>query len=162
MPGWSVPFELQSVETWRRAFEVNLTAIFELCQGLTPILRSSRDSSIINIGSIYGFLAPDWNLYKETQMGNPAAYGVSKAGLIQFTRWLSTTLGPEIRVNSISPGGIIRNQPVEFVNRYEARTPIGRMATEDDFRGAIAYLASDLSRYVTGQNLIVDGGWGVW
>lgn len=162
LPGWSVPFELQSVETWRRAFEVNLTAIFELCQGLTPILRSSRDASIINIGSIYGFLAPDWNLYKETQMGNPAAYGASKAGLIQFTRWLSTTLGPEIRVNSISPGGIIRNQPVEFVNRYEARTPIGRMATEDDFRGAIAYLASDLSRYVTGQNLIVDGGWGVW
>ena len=95
-------------------------------------------------------------------MSNPAAYGASKAGLLQFTRWLSTTLAPEIRVNSISPGGIFRNQPTEFVNRYEARTPIGRMAKEDDFRGAMAYLASDLSGYVTGQNLVVDGGWGIW
>jgi NAD(P)-dependent dehydrogenase (short-subunit alcohol dehydrogenase family) len=162
MSGWSVPFEEQTPETWRRALEVNLTAIFELCQGLTPILRSSRDASIINIGSIYGSLAPDWNLYEGTHMSNPAAYGASKAGLLQFTRWLSTTLAPEIRVNSISPGGIFRNQPTEFVNRYEARTPIGRMAKEDDFRGAMAYLASDLSGYVTGQNLVVDGGWGIW
>ena len=74
----------------------------------------------------------------------------------------STTVSPKVRVNAISPGGIFRNQPDKFVTRYEAKTPIGRMATEDDFRGVIAYLASDLSQYVTGQSLAVDGGWGVW
>jgi NAD(P)-dependent dehydrogenase (short-subunit alcohol dehydrogenase family) len=80
----------------------------------------------------------------------------------QLTRWLATTLSPDIRVNAISPGGIFRNQPKKFVERYEIKTPLGRMATEDDFRGAIAYLASDLSSYVTGQIIRIDGGWGVW
>lgn len=107
-------------------------------------------------------LAPDWSLYAGTTMGNPAAYGASKGGLIQFTRWLATTLAPAVRVNCISPGGIWRNQPDDFVARYATRTPLQRMGTEDDLRGAIAYLASDLSKYVTGQNLSVDGGWGVW
>ena len=162
LPGWSVPFEEQSIEIWRRAIEVNLTAIFDVCKGLSPLLKSTGSASIINIASIYGFLAPDWSLYEDTQMGNPAAYSASKAGLIQLTRWLSTTVGPEIRVNSISPGGINRGQSSEFISRYSARTPMGRMAVEDDFRGAIAYLASDLSKYVTGHNLIVDGGWGTW
>lgn len=95
-------------------------------------------------------------------MSNPAAYSASKGGLIQFTRWLATTIAPDIRVNAISPGGIFRNQPEVFVKRYEAKTPLGRMATEDDFRGVVAFLASDMSRYVTGQNLVMDGGWGVW
>ena len=158
LPGWSVQFEEQSIETWRRAIEVNLTAVFDLCKGLTPILRNSGNSSIVNIASIYGFLGPDWDLYKGTQMSNPAAYAASKAGLIQFTRWLSTTVSPEIRVNSISPGGVFRSQPEVFVKRYIEKTPMRRMAEEDDFRGAIAYLASDMSRYVTGHNLVVDGG----
>jgi len=95
-------------------------------------------------------------------MANPAAYGASKGGLIQFTRWLSTTLAPQVRANVISPGGVARGQPESFVERYSARTPLRRMATEEDFRGAVAYLASDLSAYVTGQVLAVDGGWGVW
>ena len=95
-------------------------------------------------------------------MANPAAYGASKGGLIQLTRWLSTTLAPSIRVNAISPGGVFRNQPDLFVKRYETRTPLARMATENDFRGIIAYLASDMSSYVTGQVISVDGGWGVW
>ena len=95
-------------------------------------------------------------------MANPAGYGASKGGLIQFTRWLATTLGPEVRVNAISPGGIARGQASSFVERYVARTPLGRMAKEEDFRGAIAYLSSDLSAYVTGQVLAVDGGWGAW
>lgn len=158
LPGWSVPFEEQSLETWRRAIEVNLTGVFDLCKGLTPTLRKSGNSSIVNIASIYGFLGPDWDLYKGTSMSNPAAYAASKAGLIQFTRWLSTTLSPEIRVNSISPGGVFRSQPDVFVERYIQKTPLGRMAEEDDFRGAIAYLASDMSRYVTGHNLVIDGG----
>ena len=162
LEGWATPFEQQSLDTWRRALEVNLTTPFSLVQGLVPLLNRSPGASIINIGSIYGFLGPDWGLYEGTSISNPAAYASSKGGLIQLTRWLSTTLGPKIRVNSISPGGIARGQAVKFVDRYVARTPLGRMATEDDFRGAIAYLASDLSRYVTGQNLCVDGGWSVW
>ena len=162
LQGWSVPFEAQTVETWRRALEVNLTAVFDLCQSLTPLLKAAEGANIINIASIYGLYGPDWRLYEGTRMSNPAAYGASKGGLIQFTRWLATTIAPNVRVNAISPGGVFRNQPEIFVNRYEAKTPLGRMATEDDFRGVVAYLASDLSKYVTGQNLTVDGGWGVW
>lgn len=162
LKGWGVPFEEQTVDTWRRALEVNLTAVFHLCQGLMPSLRSVEGASIINIASIYGMYGPDWSLYESTEMGNPAAYGASKGGLIQFTRWLATTVAPHVRVNTLSPGGIFRNQPAEFVRRYQAKTPLNRMATEDDFRGAVAYLASDLSQYVTGQNISVDGGWGCW
>lgn len=162
LQGWAVPFEEQTIDTWRRALEVNLTAVFHLCQGLAPMLMVARGASIINIASIYGMYGPDWSLYEGTSMSNPAAYGASKGGIIQLSRWLATSVKPNVRVNTISPGGIFRNQPEAFVNRYKARTPIGRMATEDDFRGAVAYLASDLSNYVTGQNLAVDGGWGIW
>lgn len=162
LTGWSVPFEEQSVETWRRALEVNLTSIFHLCQGLFPLLKVAKGASIVNIASIYGSCGPNWSLYENTNMGNPAAYGASKGGLIQLTRWLATTLAPEVRINSISPGGIFRDQPDQFIQRYVEKTPMLRMATEDDFRGAISYLTSDLSAYVTGQNLMVDGGWGTW
>jgi NAD(P)-dependent dehydrogenase (short-subunit alcohol dehydrogenase family) len=162
LPGWGVPFEQQTTETWRRALEVNLTAIFDLCKGLTPLLKLETGGNIINIASIYGLFGPDWGLYEGTSMSNPAAYGASKGGLIQLTRWLATTIAPDIRVNCISPGGIFRNQPEPFVQRYEAKTPLGRMATEDDFRGVVAYLATDMAKYVTGQNLVVDGGWGIW
>jgi NAD(P)-dependent dehydrogenase (short-subunit alcohol dehydrogenase family) len=162
LQGWLADFELQTIETWRRALEVNLTAVFDLSKGFGPILKQSKGGSIINIASIYGSYAPDYSLYEGTEMGNPAAYAASKGGLIQLTRWLSTTLAPQVRANTLSPGGVLRNQPRVFVERYKARTPLLRMATEDDFRGAIAYLASDLSRYFTGQNLAVDGGWGVW
>ena len=162
LQGWAVPFEEQTVETWCRALEVNLTAIFQLCQGLTPLLKAAEGASIINIASIYGIYGPDWSLYEGTSMSNPAAYGASKGGLIQFTRWLATTIAPSVRVNAISPGGVFRNQPEAFVQQYKAKTPLGRMATEEDFRGVVAYLASDMSKYVTGQNVAVDGGWGVW
>jgi NAD(P)-dependent dehydrogenase (short-subunit alcohol dehydrogenase family) len=162
LQGWAVPFEAQTLETWRRALEVNLTAAFHLCQGLAPLLRSAPGGNIINIASIYGHHGPDWSLYEGTTMGNPAAYGASKGGLIQLTRWLATTLAPQVRVNGISPGGIYRNQPEVFVQRYNQRTPLGRMATEDDFRGVVGFLASDLSGYMTGQILQVDGGWSAW
>jgi len=162
LTGWNTTFEKQSVESWRRAFEVNLTAVFELCQGFVPIMRDSIGASIVNISSIYGLLGPDWRLYAQTNMGNPAAYGASKGALIQFTRWLSTTLAPSVRVNAICPGGIFRNQPQSFLTQYEHRTPMARMAKEEDFKGAIGFLASDLSSYVTGQSLNVDGGWSAW
>jgi NAD(P)-dependent dehydrogenase (short-subunit alcohol dehydrogenase family) len=162
LKGWVTNFENQSVEVWRRAIEVNLTAAFHLSKGLAPQLKKSGNGSIINVSSIYGNSGPDYSLYAGTQMGNPAAYAASKGGLIQLTRWLATTLAPKVRANVLSPGGVFRNQPEKFVKKYEKRTPLGRMATEEDFKGVIAYLASDLSSYVTGQNILVDGGWTAW
>jgi NAD(P)-dependent dehydrogenase (short-subunit alcohol dehydrogenase family) len=162
LSGWAEPFEKQTLDTWRRALEVNLTSVFHLSQLFVPALRKSVGGNIVNIASIYGQWGPDWSLYEGTAMANPAAYGVSKGGLIQLNRWLSTTLAPDVRVNAISPGGVARGQPEAFMERYEARTPLGRMACEDDFRGAIAYLASDLSAYVTGHVLNIDGGWAAW
>lgn len=162
LEGWVTPFAEQNIETWRRALEVNLTAPFHLVQLFAPLLTNSGKGSIINISSIYGFLGPDMGLYDGTSMGNPAAYAASKGGLIQLTRWLATTLAPFVRVNTISPGGIGRGQPESFVNRYIDRTPLNRMGTEEDFLGVIAFLSSDLSSWVTGQNIIVDGGWSTW
>ena len=159
--GWAEPFEKQSLVAWRRAMEVNLTAAFHLSQLFAPSLKVNRGSSIINIGSIYGSIAPDWSLYEGTDMANPAAYGVSKAGLVQLTKWLASALGPFVRVNSISLGGIERGQPQEFIDRYIKKTPLGRMACEGDIIGAIAFLSSDMSSYVTGHDLPADGGWSI-
>ena len=117
---------------------------------------------VINVISIYGMVGPNMGLYAGTSMGNPAAYAASKGGLLQFTRWLASVLAPHVRVNSITPGGVSRNQAPAFVERYQLLTPLGRLATEEDFKGAVAFLASDLSAYVTGHNLVVDGGWTVW
>ena len=162
LTGWAVPFSEQSAKTWRMALKVNLTAVFVLIQRCVEPMKKSGKGSIVNVGSIYGMVGPDFNLYKGTNMGNPAAYAVSKGGLLQFTKWLSTALAPEIRVNTITPGGIWRNQPESFLNKYIEKTPLQRMATEEDMKGALAYLASDLSAYVTGQNLVVDGGFTTW
>jgi NAD(P)-dependent dehydrogenase (short-subunit alcohol dehydrogenase family) len=159
LPGWNTKFEDQSVDTWRRAFEVNVTFVFDLIQTVMPLLRNTQKVSIINIASIYGLFSPDWSIYEGTDISNPAAYASSKGALIQLTRWLSSTLAPSIRVNAISPGGIYRSQPKIFVENYRKKTLLGRMANESDFKGVIAFLASDLSEYITGQNLIVDGGW---
>ncbi len=162
LSGWVTDFEEQSTDTWRQAFEVNLTAPFTLCREATPFLKKSGKGSIINIASIYGVLGPNMSLYDNTKMGNPAAYAASKGGLVQLTRWLATVVSPEIRVNCMSIGGVWRNQPEAFVKRYEARTPMQRMATEQDMVGTMLYLASDMSLYVTGQNILVDGGWSAW
>lgn len=162
LTGWSVPFDQQSIETWRRALEVNLTAPFHLTQLFVSLMKSKDRGSIINISSIYGILGPDMALYEGTGMGNPAAYAASKGGLIQLTRWLATTLAPNVRVNAISPGGIERGQHEDFSSRYVARTPLERMGREEDFLGVVAFLASELSSWVTGQNIVVDGGWSSW
>lgn len=162
LEGWTTTFAHQSLSTWRRALEVNLTSAFALSQACISLLNQSKSASIINIGSIYGFLGPDLSLYEGTAMNNPAAYAASKGGLLQLTRWMATVLGPDIRVNAISPGGVARGQPQAFVDRYVSRTPLKRMGREEDFKGAIVYLASDMSAWVTGQNLVVDGGWSVW
>lgn len=111
---------------------------------------------------MYGHVGPDMRLYAGTTMANPVGYGASKGGLLQLTRYLSTLLAPHVRVNAISPGGIWRGQPDAFHEQYRQRTPMGRMATEEDMKGAVAYLASDLSAFVTGHDLVVDGGWTAW
>jgi NAD(P)-dependent dehydrogenase (short-subunit alcohol dehydrogenase family) len=162
LEGWAVPFEQQSDATWRRAIEVNLTAPFILIQAAAGDLSASGHGSVINISSIYGLAGPDWRLYEGTSLGNPAAYAASKGGLIQATRWLATTLAPRVRVNAIAPGGVFRDTAEPFLSRYVSRTPLARMAREEDFKGAVAYLASDLSAYMTGQCMTVDGGWTVW
>lgn len=162
LTGWCVPFERQSSRTWREALEVNMTAPFFLAQAAYPWLKEKGLGSIINIGSIYAVLGPIMRLYDGTEMGNPAAYAASKGALVQETRWLATALAPDVRVNSICPGGIWRNQPETFVKRYADMTPMERMGTEEDMIGAVAFLASDLSLYVTGQNIMVDGGWSAW
>jgi NAD(P)-dependent dehydrogenase (short-subunit alcohol dehydrogenase family) len=162
MVGWIAPFVNQSSELWRLTLEINLTSPFILTQVFSEALAASGNGTIINVASIYGMVGPDMRMYEDTQLGNAAAYGASKGGLLQLTRWLATVLAPKIRVNSITPGGVWRNQPEIFVERYAERTPLKRMGIEEDFKGAIAYLASDLSAYVTGQNLIVDGGWTTW
>ena len=116
----------------------------------------------MNVSSIYGILGPDLSLYADTPMGNPAAYAASKGGLIALTRWLATVCAPTIRVNCVSAGGIERNQDPAFRSRYENRVPLGRMGSEEDVAGAVLFLSSQLARYITGQNLVVDGGFSAW
>ncbi|HXI13964.1 MAG TPA: SDR family oxidoreductase [Thermoanaerobaculia bacterium] len=162
LKGWTTLFEEQREDVWRMALDVNLTAVFVMTQACTPWLRRSPGASVINVSSIYGVVGPDWRLYEGTTLGNPAAYAASKGGMVQLTRWLATTLAPAIRVNAISPGGVFRGTAEPFLSRYVERTPMARMANEEDFKGAVAYLSSDLSAYVTGHNLLVDGGWTAW
>ena len=162
VPGWGVPFDQQTVVAWDSALRVNLTAAFVLAQEAREALSASGHGSIILFSSIYGIVGPDIGLYAGTAMANPAGYGASKGGVLQLARYLATVLAPRVRVNAISPGGVWRNQPEIFRERYEARTPLHRMASEEDLKGAIAFLASDLSAYVTGHNLVVDGGWTAW
>jgi len=160
--GWACPLETQTVKAWDAAMRVNLTSAFVMVQEAKQALAASGHGSVIFFASTYGLVGPDFRLYADTDMANPAGYGASKGGLLQLMRHLSTTLAPRVRVNAISPGGVWRSQPEAFHQRYVSRTPLGRMAREDDLKGAVAYLASDLSAYVTGHNLVVDGGWTVW
>jgi len=159
MEGWNTNFEKQSYDAWNKAIETNLTSIFFFIQGLYKIMKTSKSASIINISSIYGVNAPDWNLYQDTDINNPAAYSVSKAGIIYMTKWLASTLAPHIRVNAISPGGILRQQEKLFIKKYKEKTLLNRMATEDDISEPVLFLASNMSSYITGQNIIIDGGW---
>ncbi len=163
LEGWAVPLGHQAAQTWRDCLEINLTVPFYLTQHVLEPLRQSDHSAVLMIGSIYGVVGPDQRLYDETPMGaNPAGYGASKGGLVQLTRYLSTTMAPQVRVNCLSPGGLFRNQPEKFVQRYVARTPLARMATEADVVGPAAFLLSREAAYITGHNLMVDGGWTAW
>ncbi|MCG7323087.1 MULTISPECIES: SDR family oxidoreductase [Arsenicicoccus] len=162
VPGYAVPFEEQTDDAFELALRLNLTAPFSLARRLAPMMCASGHGSIINVSSIYGLVGPNMGLYAGTRMGNPAAYAVSKGGVAQLTRYLATVLAPDIRVNAFAPGGIARGQDDAFTRRYESLTPLGRMGSEDDFRGVVTWLAGDASAYVTGQVIAVDGGWTAW
>jgi NAD(P)-dependent dehydrogenase (short-subunit alcohol dehydrogenase family) len=160
--GYAVPFAEQTDEAFASATWLNLTVPFSLTRRLAPLLRSGGHGSVIMVSSIYGLVGPNMQLYEGTTMGNPAAYGATKGGLVQLTRYLATVLAPEVRVNGFAPGGIERGQDRSFLDRYSALTPLGRMATEEDFAGVVTWLAGDASAYVRGQTVAVDGGWTAW
>lgn len=161
-PGWGVPFAQEGYEAWLKVMRVNLLAPFFLAQALHPLLEKSDDASIVNIGTMYSAVGPDWGLYEGTDMTNPAAYSASKGGLLSTTRWLATALAPKVRVNMVSPGGIERGQNAQFLERYNKRTPLGRMGTENDISGMVSLLLSPEGAYITGQHMLIDGGWTAW
>lgn len=156
-------FEKFPLEDWEKVMKVNLTAMFIMAQAVVPFIKKQKSGSIINVSSIYGVVGPDFNIYGKTGRTTPAVYSASKAGVLGFTRYLAAYLGKyNIRVNSITPGGVFNNQPEEFVKNYSKKTPLGRMAQPSDLIGTMIFLASDSSSYMSGQNLIIDGGWTAW
>ena len=160
----SSKFENFPLELWTRSLAVNLTGPFLLCQKSVELLKKSKNPSIINIASTYGMVAPKQDLYKDSGGAQffykGPAYSVSKAGLIMFTKFLASYLGKyNIRANSVSPGGIENGQDEYFVKQYSSRTLIGRMAQASDYEGIIEFLISSRSKYLTGANIPVDGGW---
>ena len=161
MPGWGVSFEKEGYDAWIKVMQVNLLAPFFLAQSLSPLIQKSKNGSIVNISSIYGIIGPDWSLYEDTVMTNEAAYTASKGGLIALTRWLASSLAPNIRVNSITPGGVARGQDSKFVSKYISKIPLRRMAIENDVANTIYFLLSQNSSYMTGQNLVIDGGYSI-
>ena len=137
-----------------------MVGLFALCKAFVPTMVKQKKGSIINISSIYGVVANDPSLYAGTDMKQPPDYTFVKGGMINFTRYLAAYYGRKgIRANCICPGGFLDNQPAPFLRRYEQRVPLGRMLNNDDLKGAVVFLASDASRYVTGATLMVDGGW---
>jgi NAD(P)-dependent dehydrogenase (short-subunit alcohol dehydrogenase family) len=153
-------FEEQTPETWAHAAQGDFAGLFRHCQRAVGAMKTQGRGSIINIASIYGVVSNDPALYAGTEMVQPPTYNFVKAGMINFTRYLACYYGKQgIRANCISPGGYFNRQPEKFVERYSARVPLGRMMGHDDLQGAVVFLASDASAYVTGANLLVDGGW---
>ncbi len=147
-------------EQWVTAMEINSTGFFMACKIFGEQMIRQRSGVIVNISSIYGVVAPNFNIYAGTDMTSPANYAFAKGGMINFTRYAASYYGRfGIRVNSISPGGFQTDQPEIFIRNYSKQTLLGRMATDDDIKGASVFLASDASAYITGQNLMVDGGW---
>jgi len=170
-PEVSGPFEQFPAEIFREVVETNLVGTFLVMQTAGRLMREAGlEGSIINVGSIYGMVSPvqDIYAYRAIDTGipfvKPVAYSAAKSGLYNLTRYCATYWGREgIRVNTLTPAGVWREtQDAKFHANYESRIPIGRMAQADEYNGALIFLASDASRYMTGSNLVVDGGWTAW
>jgi 2-deoxy-D-gluconate 3-dehydrogenase len=159
-------FESYSLKAWRAALEVNLTGMFLATQAAVKPMKAQGKGSIVNICSIYGLYAPDQRIYQrpgQPPQYKPVDYSVTKAGVLGFTRYLAAYYaGTEIRVNSLSPGAVYDDQNEQFVQNYAYRAIMGRMAHKDEMNGALLFLASDASSYMTGGNMVVDGGWTAW
>ena len=138
---------------------MQMNAVFYICQQSMPYLERSK-GSIVNISSIYGVVGPDFTVYDNTQMTMPAAYSAIKGGVVNFSRYLASYYGKKgIRVNVVSPGGIFDHQHETFVNQYNKKVPMGRMGLPKDIAPSVSFLLSEDAGYITGQNLVVDGGW---
>ena len=159
-------FESFPFEQWQEAMEVNVGGMFLCSQAVAETMRAAGKGVIINISSTYGIAGPDQRLYQregEPPQYKPVTYTVSKAAAIGLTKYLATYFaGTGIRVNTLTPGGVFAGHDDEFVRRYSARTVLGRMAERDEMATALLFLASDASSYMTGANLVVDGGWTAW
>ena len=164
------PFEQYPLDLWEEALRVNLTGAFLCCQAAGRVMAARRSGVILNIASDVGNISPDHRIYQDAvhpftgrPFNTPIAYATTKAGLINFTRYLATYWADQgIRVNCLSPGGVYAGHDPRFVEHVTSRIPLGRMAHVDDYKGAVLFLVSDASAYMTGANLIVDGGRTAW
>lgn len=162
------PFEDYSEGDWERVMDVNVKGVFLSCQVFGSAMARAGRGSIVNISSIYGVVSPDQRLYQYRRdrgesFFKPASYSASKSAILNLTRYLATYWAPQgVRVNTLTFGGVFNDQDKEFVEAYAARTPLGRMARADEYNGAIVFLLSDASSYMTGANLVLDGGWTSW
>lgn len=161
------PFEDYPYESWDQVMKVNAGGVFLACQVVGGAMAQAGRGSVINICSTYGLVSPDQNIYQYRRdrgetFFKPVAYSASKSALLNLTRYLATYWAPRVRVNTLSFGGVFNNQDREFLDAYCARVPLGRMAAEDEYNGAVVFLLSDASSYMTGANLVLDGGWTAW
>lgn len=149
-------------EAWDLVHNVNLKGSFLLSQKLLPKMKNCN-AAIVNVSSTYGLVSANKSIYGDSGINSPVAYATSKAALLNLTRYMATHLADDgIRVNSLTPGGVFNNQSEEFLKNYCEKTPLKRMASPEDYQGAILYLISNASSYMTGANLVVDGGWTAW
>jgi 2-deoxy-D-gluconate 3-dehydrogenase len=159
-------FESYSLDSWRQALDVNLTGMFLASQAAVVPMLAQGKGTIVNICSTYGLNGPDQRLYERpdgTRSFKPVYYSVTKAGVLGFTRYLAAYYaGKNIRVNALTPGGVFNGHDEVFTKAYSSRTILGRMANLDEMSAAMLFLASDASSYMTGSNLVVDGGWTAW
>ena len=157
------PFESYPLAVWDQVLRTNLTGVFLVAREGGKAMLASGGGSLINVSSIYGVVGPDHRIYEDMPFSSFPAYSAGKAGVHGLTLWLATYWGRKgVRVNTLVPGGVFNGHSEEFVRRYSERTPMGRMANSDDMVGMVVYLASDASRYCTGQQFIVDGGVTAW
>ena len=162
------PFEIYPESSFNRVMEVNVKGIVLCCQVIGGEMSTEGRGSIINISSIYGIVSPDHRIYKYrrkkgTSFYKPVSYSVSKSALLNLTRYLAIYWADKnVRVNTLTFGGVFNQQDPEFIKGYSLHVPLGRMAREDEYNGAVQFLLSDASSYMTGSNLIIDGGWTAW